>query len=242
VSTATRCIVGRCVSDGIDLSGESTVTLAGNTSFLNGGSGFVVRNQGSASGTAAANIGFGNVRYGLAVDPGVALGLSCNDWFGNPAGATIGLPPGATDLALNPIFCDLSVNDAHLAPGSPLVDAPGCGLIGALGAGCPGGPTAGVLDAAAAPRGFVLARVGPVPTTGRIALELTLPRAATIEVTVHDVQGRTIARLAGGEWKAGRHAIEWNGEGARGRVPPGLYLIRYRFPGGQDSRCIVISR
>jgi hypothetical protein len=172
----------------------------------------------------------------------MALALSCNDWFGNPAGATAGLPPGATDLALNPIFCDLSVNDAHLASSSPLVNAPGCGLIGALGAGCPAGPTTVVIESAPAPAGFALARVGPVPTTGRIALELTLPRAAAIEVTVHDVQGRTIARLAGGEWTAGRHALQWNGEGTSGRVPPGLYLVRYRYPGGADSRRIVIAR
>jgi len=39
-----------------------------------------------------------------------------------------------------------------------------------------------------------------------------------------------------------RHAIEWSGEGELGRVPPGRYLIRYRFPGGEDSRRIVISR
>jgi hypothetical protein len=241
-SSATRCMVGRCLSDGIDLSSESTVTLAGNTSFLNGGSGFAVRNRGSASGAVAGNIGFGNVRHGLTVDPGTTVALSCNDWFGNPAGATSGLAPGATDFALNPIFCDLSANDAHLAPSSPLVNAPGCGPIGALGTGCPAGPTAGVIEAAPAPQGFALARVGPVPTTGRIALELALPRAAAIEVTVHDIQGRTVARLAGGEWAAGRHAIEWNGEGAQGRVPPGLYLIRYRFPGGQAARRIVIAR
>jgi len=241
-ASATRCVVGRSVSDGILLSAAGAVTFAGNTSFLNDGSGFVVHDTGSANGTVAANIGFGNQRYGLAADPGTALGLSCNDWFGNPAGATSGLPPGPTDLALNPIFSDLQANDAHLAPSSPLVAAPGCGLIGALGAGCPDGPTTGVIEAAAAPRGFALARVGPVPTSGRIALELTLPRAAAIDVSVLDVQGRTVARLAGGEWAAGRHAIEWNGEGARGRVPPGLYLIRYRFPGGQDARRIVISR
>jgi len=101
---------------------------------------------------------------------------------------------------------------------------------------------AGPLEVGGAPGGFALARVGPVPATGSITLELTLPRAATIEVTVLDVQGRTVARLAGGNWPAGRHAIEWNGEGTQGRLPSGLYLIRYRFPGGQASRSIVMSR
>jgi len=66
--------------------------------------------------------------------------------------------------------------------------------------------------------------------------------AGPLEVAVLDVQGRTVARLASGDWSAGRHAIEWNGEGTRGRLPPGLYLIRYRFPGGQAFRSIVMSR
>ena len=242
-ASATRCVVGRSLSDGILLSSAGALTLAGNTSFLNGGSGFAVHATGSASGAVTANVGFGNTRSGLTADPGIALGLSCNDWFGNPAGATAGLSPGPTDLALDPVFCDLSANDVHLAPSAPLVNAPGCGLIGALGAGCPEGATTGVIEAAVAPpTGFTLARLGPVPTTGRIALELTLPRAAAIDVAVLDVQGRAIARLAGGEWSAGRHAVEWNGEGAQGRVPPGLYLVRYRFPGGADSRRIVIAR
>ena len=52
---------------------------------------------------------------------------------------------------------------------------------------------------------------------------------------------RSVAN-ASGEWSAGRHPIEWNGEGTRGRVPPGLYLIRYRYPGGEASRRIVIAR
>jgi hypothetical protein len=98
-----------------------------------------------------------------------------------------------------------------------------------------------LVEAQARPE-FRLTEVGPSPGRGPIRIAFSLEHAGAIEVTVLDVQGRTVARIAGGELAAGPHAIAWNGEGARGRVPPGLYLIRYRFPGGQDSRRIVISR
>ena len=237
----THSVLGHNLYGGASVSATGTFSLSQNTIYLNGASGISISDQGETSGTITNNVVFGNAHYGVTVDVGIALAMSCNDWFGNLSGATQGTAPGATDLAIDPGFCDAQADDVHLAPGSPLVDAPGCGLIGALGAGCPQSPTAGVIESPA-PRGFALARVGPVPAKGPIALELVLPRAAVIDVSVHDVQGRTVARLAGGEWSAGRHAIEWNGEGARGRVPPGLYLIRYRFPGGQDSRRVVIYR
>jgi hypothetical protein len=241
-ASATRCVVGRSRLDGIRLAVSAGITLSGNTSYLNGGSGFAISDLEAASGGAAGNVGFGNLRHGISTDQLVNLQLSCNDWFGNVAGATAGLSPGATDLAVHPMFCDLSSDDVHLASGSPLASAPGCGLIGAHGIGCASGQTTGVIDASPAISGFGLARVGPVPTHGPVALEWTMPHAAAIDVTVHDVQGRAVARIASGDWPAGRHAIEWNGEGAGGRLPPGLYLIRYRHPGGETSRRIVISR
>jgi len=98
-----------------------------------------------------------------------------------------------------------------------------------------------LVEAQARPE-FRLTEVGPSPGRGPMRIAFSLQHAAAIEVTVLDVQGRTVARIVGGELAAGPHAIEWNGEGAQGRVPPGLYLIRYRFPGGQGSRRIVISR
>ena len=98
-----------------------------------------------------------------------------------------------------------------------------------------------LVEAQARPE-FRLTEVGPSPGRGPMRIAFSLEHAGAIEVTVLDVQGRTVARVAGGELAAGPHAIAWNGEGAQGRVPPGLYLIRYRFPGGQDSRRIVVSR
>jgi hypothetical protein len=231
-----------CAGDGMSVGNPEMVQLTArnNTSCMNGGSGFVSSLDTGNSQAWTGNIGFGNTQYGFRwLRPGAAT-FGCNDWYGNALGELQGRPYSSTEFSTNPLFCDAPGGDLHLSPNSPLRDWAGCGLVGALGAGCP--VTSGVSDDSPVPPGFALGRVGPVPTTGHIALELALPRAAIIEVTVHDIAGRVVARIAGGEWAAGRHPIEWSGEGARGAMPPGLYLIRYRFPGGQDSRRIVISR
>jgi len=226
-----------CVADGMKMGSNGTARVRQNTSCYNGLSGFA--SVATLPGQEwVGNIGYGNQEYGIDWQSAAGATIACNDWFVNRKGAWKGQALAAGDITLDPEFCDVAGADLHLSADSPLLDWQSCGRIGALGAGC--GPVGVVADAT--PAAFALTRVGPIPTRGPMALELTLPRAAAIEVTVHDVQGRTVARLAGGEWSAGRHPIEWNGEGTRGRVPPGLYLIRYRYPGGEASRRIVIAR
>jgi len=66
--------------------------------------------------------------------------LSCCDLFGNQGGDYVGMVEGLEGLdgnvSVDPLFCDRSGNDFHLATGSSCLDSPGCGLIGALGEGC----------------------------------------------------------------------------------------------------------
>jgi hypothetical protein len=88
------------------------------------------------------NVSFANAGFGMEWTGAYVPVLACNDWFGNGAGAVSGLSPGASDLAVDPLFCDAAHSDVTLRADSPLADAPGCGLIGALGIGCPGSPTA----------------------------------------------------------------------------------------------------
>jgi hypothetical protein len=83
-----------------------------------------------------------------------------------------------------------------------------------------------------APR-FRLAAVGPSPAPGPVRIEFELSRAAPIELDVFDVQGRLVASPAHGAWPAGRHVVAWSGPVG------GLYLVRYRYPGGEDRRRVV---
>jgi len=125
----------------------------------------------------------------------------------------------------------------HLSAGSPLLNAPGCGLVGALGSGC--GATAGVEPPEGA--GFRLGRVGPSPARGTVRIEFELARDAAIQVDVFDVLGRLVASPARGVWPAGLHAVGWNDASAGLRVAAGVYLVRYRYPGGEARRRVLVT-
>lgn len=171
------------------------------------------------------NIGAGNGAHGVRWSGPAVTTVRLNDWFDNALGDVDGRPPSSQDLTLDPLFCDAANGDFHLASLSPLVDAPGHGRIGALGVGC---YAPGMLYAA-----FHLTRVGPSPSGGRVNIEFEMPHAAAIEIEVFDILGRRVATPARGTWPAGRHSVAW----MQGRA--GVYLVRYRFPGGQEHRQVV---
>ena len=134
-------VVGRCGVAGIRLQYsnagyEVMPVIRNNTVFGCAGPG--ISASGLSTFTISNNIAYSNRGPGLAVVQTEESypNLSCNDWFANDGGATIGVSPAATDLAVDPLFCDLAADDVALRSDSPLLDAPGCGLIGALGKGC----------------------------------------------------------------------------------------------------------
>ena len=88
----------------------------------------------------------------------------------------------------------------------------------------------------AAPLTFALSPLKPNPSMGQAKIEFILARPAEIRIDVYDLQGRIVATPAQGAWPAGRHAVQWLGDAA------GVYLVRYRYPGGhQDRRLIRIQ-
>jgi hypothetical protein len=171
------------------------------------------------------NIGAGNGAHGVRWSgPGVTT-VRYNNWFENALGDVEGLPPSSQDLALDPLFCDPDNGDFRLSSTSPLLDVPQYGRLGALGVGC---YAPGMLYAA-----FHLTRVGPSPGGGRVNIEFEMPRAAAIEIEVFDILGRRVATPARGSWPAGTHVVAWT----QGQA--GVYLVRYRFPGGEEH-CRVV--
>src|SRR5262249_61437124 len=76
------------------------------------------------------------------------------------------------------------------------------------------------------PTDFVLGRVSPQPTRGPARITFGLPRAASVRLTVNDVQGRIVATLAEGAWEAGVHEVQWSGRAGA----PGRYFVRYTVP------------
>ena len=59
---------------------------------------------------------------------------------------------------------------------------------------------------------------------------------------VFDAQGRNVGSLGHGPRSAGRHTIAWNARLRGGATPGGLYFVRFRHPGGQAVRRLVLAR
>ena len=80
----------------------------------------------------------------------------------------------------------------------------------------------------------------PNPSSSSIRLDLAVPSAMDVDLSVFDVSGRRLATLLIGEQPAGRKSVTWDGrEASGGRVPPGLYFARLVTPQGSVLRRIV---
>jgi hypothetical protein len=75
----------------------------------------------------------------------------------------------------------------------------------------------------------------PNPTTNAAAVELALPRAGDVKLSIVDLQGRELRRLASGAFAAGRYTFTWDGRTSGARAPAGLYFVRCETP----SRVLV---
>lgn len=82
-------------------------------------------------------------------------------------------------------------------------------------------------DRATAPSAFQLGEAYPNPFNPTTALNVTLPAAAELTVTVHDITGREVATLASGRHAAGEHRLVLDGS----RLASGVYLVRAVTPG-----------
>lgn len=78
----------------------------------------------------------------------------------------------------------------------------------------------------------------PNPVWGRGTVLWTLDRERQVEVTVFDVSGRRVTRLATGRMAAGRHSVAWpRGEAG---VAPGVYIIRLATENVAITRRVVV--
>ena len=90
------------------------------------------------------------------------------------------------------------------------------------------------------PPAFALAGVIPTPSQGPTGVEFTLPTPARIRLSIMDIQGRVVTVLADRDFDAGRHRLDWDGRHNGRRIPAGVYLVHYEWPGGSTSRRLVL--
>ncbi|MFN8179243.1 MAG: FlgD immunoglobulin-like domain containing protein [bacterium] len=88
-----------------------------------------------------------------------------------------------------------------------------------------------------------LARVGPNPASQAVDVELSLPQAARVNVSVYDAAGRLIRVLGDGPRERGDHAFTWSGRDEQGnRVASGVYFVRFSDGFTSDTRKVILLR
>jgi len=93
------------------------------------------------------------------------------------------------------------------------------------------------------PARFALKLKSATPSSDGARFSLELPGAGAADVSVYDVRGARVARLAHGTLPAGRHAVVWNGLRSDGsRAAPGIYLVRAEHPTGSATLRIIALR
>jgi hypothetical protein len=222
-------VVGRCTGRGI-----VAPSARHNTCYLNGDAGLEL--NGTAADSITHDIAYDNGGPGLRWTGTGTPFRGCNDWCLNSGGATSGIAVGATDLAVDPQFCDLAADLVALASASPLANAAGCGRIGALGVGC----TTPVGVASEAPVGATGGlEVQPLPASRGLVLSWAADGRESL-LEVYDVLGALRwSRRVG----AGTSLLGWDGTDASG-VPlaPGTYFARRTAGQRTETARVVIIR
>jgi hypothetical protein len=89
------------------------------------------------------------------------------------------------------------------------------------------------------PIAFALPAPSPNPSIAGInRIAFAVPHEAHVRLTVHDVRGRTLAKLADGTVPAGHHVRMWDSS----RVGAGVYFLRLEAPGFEADRRLVVFR
>lgn len=236
INHATGNILGRNAANGLVVGGSLSqqFSVRRNTAYLNGGVGFDLGTPAVATDSITHNIAFGN-SVGLSWSgPGTPY-LACNDWYANPNGAVVGAAVGATDLEVDPKFCDLPNDIVTLAAGSPLASVPGCGPIGALGVGC--AVAVGVGD----PRPASLGRLRILPQPSRGAMQFAWQASAdATTLEVFDVRGARRMRRA---LPPHTSSFSWNGHDDEGApLPAGVYFAKLVQARARSEATVVVIR
>lgn len=91
------------------------------------------------------------------------------------------------------------------------------------------------------PDAFGFGEIRPNPVRSLAVVTFDLPSASMVNLDVYDITGRRIRRLADGSWPAGRHTVEWlSHNDATGRIPSGVYYMRFSADDFQQTRQVVV--
>jgi hypothetical protein len=106
----------------------------------------------------------------------------------------------------------------------------------------------GVVDApvtaqASAPEVLALSSSQPNPFRGQTRIEWSVPRQASVQLSVYDVGGRVVRTLASGVREAGRYRSDWDGRDSGGaHVASGVYFFRLTSAGEGLTRKVTVMQ
>ena len=82
---------------------------------------------------------------------------------------------------------------------------------------------------------------GPNPSTDGGTLRFRIPQSQRVELSLFDLAGRRVARIADGVMDAGDHAVRWSRTDDRGnRVAAGIYRARLKTGGQEQTLSVVL--
>jgi len=90
---------------------------------------------------------------------------------------------------------------------------------------------------AGSPARSALTDVGPNPSRGTVNIDYAIATATLVRLSVHDLQGRLVARLAEGKCVSGRYRAVWAGADAG----PGVYFVRLEAGDVRMSRRLTVT-
>ena len=103
-----------------------------------------------------------------------------------------------------------------------------------------GGP-APVLAVGGANPGFALDQNRPNPFNPSTTIRFSLAKSGPVRLTVYDVRGGSIARLAEGVYPAGAHEVVWDGKARSGAAAAsGVYWYRLEVNGVGATRRMIL--
>jgi hypothetical protein len=83
--------------------------------------------------------------------------------------------------------------------------------------------------------------VSPNPSSTALRVEFSLPQTGAVEMDLFDIAGRHVASVAHETFSPGSHAVDWSWNQAR-IGSAGVYLLRFRYPGGNVTKWVIHSR
>jgi hypothetical protein len=105
----------------------------------------------------------------------------------------------------------------------------------------PTGINDGPFVASAVPAYLQPPRPNPFETSTDI--EFVLGRSGHVDVSVYDVRGRRVARLANESYPAGAQYLTWDGRGSDGRyLPSGVYFVKLQVEDYTSVRKILLTK